>query len=159
MDQLQALHAGTVRPLQGKSAAHEGPYGEIRGSGGSPIRMRDMDPSKGQLQQYPQCTSQGVASNQSILGVWCESPNNRILSYKDALRQNGCESIEATVRARRLLWTGALLRTGDHRLPNSIMSGELENAGKCYVVSHIQCIGCRPEKKHCPRWPIPLGVS
>ena len=30
----------------------------------------------------------------------------------------------------RLLWTGALLRKGDHRLPKKVVSGELENAGK-----------------------------
>ena len=35
-----------------------------------------------------------------------------------------------TVRTRRLLWAGALLRMGDHRLPKRVMSGELENAGK-----------------------------
>ena len=65
-----------------------------------------------------------------ILGAWCKSPNQRILSYKDALQRTQCESIEATVRTRRLLWAGALLRTGDHRLPKRVMSGELENAGK-----------------------------
>ena len=31
---------------------------------------------------------------------------------------------------RKLLWAGALLRTGDHRLPKKVMLGELENAGK-----------------------------
>ena len=41
-----------------------------------------------------------------------------------------CESIETTVRMRRLLWAEALLRMGDHRLPKRVMSGELENAGK-----------------------------
>ena len=58
------------------------------------------------------------------------SPNKRILSYKDALQRTQCESIEATVRTRRLLWTGALLRMGDHKLPKRVMSGEHENAGK-----------------------------
>ena len=38
--------------------------------------------------------------------------------------------IETTVRTRRLLGSGALLRVGDHRLPKRVMSGELENAGK-----------------------------
>ena len=65
-----------------------------------------------------------------ILGAWCKSPNKRILSYKDALQRTQSESIEATVRTRRLLWAGALLRMGDHRLPKRVMSGELENAGK-----------------------------
>ena len=53
------------------------------------------------------------------------SPNNRTyththkrtLSYKDALQRTERESIESTVRTRRLLWAGALLRMGDHRLP------------------------------------------
>ena len=58
------------------------------------------------------------------------SPNKRILSYKDALQRTQCESIEATVRTRRLLWTWALLRMGDHKLPKRVMSGEHENAGK-----------------------------
>ena len=44
-----------------------------------------------------------------ILGAWCKSPNKRILSYKDALQRTECESIETTVRTRRLLWAGALL--------------------------------------------------
>ena len=65
-----------------------------------------------------------------ILGAWCKSPNKRILSYKDALHRTQCESIETTVRTMRLLWAGALLRMGDHRLPKRVMSGELENAGK-----------------------------
>ena len=49
---------------------------------------------------------------------------------QDALHRTQCESIETTVRTRRLLWAGALLRMGDHRLPKRVMSGELENAGK-----------------------------
>ena len=65
-----------------------------------------------------------------ILGAWSKSPNKRILSYKDALQRTQCESIETTVRTRRLLWAGALLRMGDHRLPKRVMSGELGNAGK-----------------------------
>ena len=35
-----------------------------------------------------------------------------------------------TARTRGLLWAGALLHMGDHRLCKRIMSGELENAGK-----------------------------
>ena len=58
-----------------------------------------------------------------ILGAWCKSPNKRILSYKDALQRTKCESIVTTVRTRRLLWAGALLRMGDHRLPKRVMSG------------------------------------
>ena len=66
-----------------------------------------------------------------ILEAWCKSPNKRILSYKDALQRTECESIEITMRTRWLLWSGALLRMGDHRLPERVTSGELANAGKC----------------------------
>ena len=63
----------------------------------------------------------------SIIGAWCKSPNKRILSYKGASQRTGCESIETNVRTRRLLWSGALLRMGDHnRFPKRVMSGELE---------------------------------
>ena len=63
-----------------------------------------------------------------ILGAWCKSPKKRILSYKDALQRTECESIETTVRTRRLLWAGVLLRMDDDRLPKRVMSEELENA-------------------------------
>ena len=65
-----------------------------------------------------------------ILGAWCKSPNKRILSYKHALQRTECESIETIVRTREFLWAGALLRMCDHRLPERVMSGEFENAGK-----------------------------
>ena len=65
-----------------------------------------------------------------ILGAWCRSQDHRILSYHLALQRTGCESIETTVRTRRLLWAGALTRMDDHRLPRRIMVGALENPGR-----------------------------
>ena len=55
--------------------------------------------------------------------AWCKSPNNRILSYKDAFQRTGCESIEAIERTRRMFWSGALLRMGNRRLPKRVGSG------------------------------------
>ena len=128
MDGFQALQAGTVRPPEGKPAASEGADGEVRGSRSSLVRMRDMDPPEVPLRQAPYNTPQDVASNSRSLVQVAEQAH--ILSYKDALHRTQCESIETTVRTRRLLWAGALLRMGDHRLPKRVMSGELENAGK-----------------------------
>ena len=65
-----------------------------------------------------------------ILGAWCKSPKKRIFSYNDVLHRTEGESIETSMRTRRLLWSGALLRMGDHRLPKMIMPEELENVGK-----------------------------
>ena len=72
----------------------------------------------------------GCATWTPLKGHYAKSPNKRILSYKDALQRTECESIEITVRTRRLLWAGAVLRMGDHRLPKRVMSAELENAGE-----------------------------
>ena len=64
MDELQALHAGAVRPPEGTPAAPEGPDGEVRGSRGSLVQMRDMDPPpEGPLHEAPFNTPKVVASN------------------------------------------------------------------------------------------------
>ncbi|CAN0328871.1 unnamed protein product, partial [Ascophyllum nodosum] len=39
-----------------------------------------------------------------------------------------CESIETTLRTRRLLWAGTLLRMSGGRLPKRIVFGNLEGA-------------------------------
>ena len=52
-DELQALQAGTVRLPEVKSAASEGPDGEVRGSRGSLVRMLGLDPPEGPLHNVP----------------------------------------------------------------------------------------------------------
>ena len=122
VDGFQALQAGAVRPPEGKSTASEGPDGEVRGSRGVMWTSLKCHYAKLRTTHHRMLLR--------ILGAWCKSPNKRIVSYKDALQRTKYESIETTVRTRRLLWAGALLRMGDHRLPKRVISGELENAGK-----------------------------
>ena len=50
--------------------------------------------------------------------------------YNRALELTGCESIEATLRARRLLWAGALIRMDDERLPKRVMFGKVKDGVK-----------------------------
>ena len=49
-------------------------------------------------------------------------------SYNHALEITRCESIETTLRTRRLLWAGTLIRISGGRLPKRIMFGNLESA-------------------------------
>ena len=49
-------------------------------------------------------------------------------SYDGALEITGCESIETTLRTRRLLWARTLLRMSGGRLPKRIVFGNLEGA-------------------------------
>ena len=63
-----------------------------------------------------------------IIGTQRTRPDYRMTSYNRALEITGCESIETTLRTRRRLWAGTLLRMSGGRLPKRIMFGNLEGA-------------------------------
>ena len=63
-----------------------------------------------------------------IIGAQRKRPDHRMTSYNHALEITRCESIETTLRTRRLLWAGTLLRMSGERLPKRIMFGNLEGA-------------------------------
>ena len=51
----------------------------------------------------------------------------RKMPYAKALKKTGSQSMEATIRQRRLLFVGALTRQGDKRLPKGLLfAGRLE---------------------------------
>lgn len=60
-----------------------------------------------------------------VIGYRRERGTYRQLSYARALKRVGCQSVEATVRQRRLLFAGAVARQPDGRLPKRLMFGEL----------------------------------
>ena len=55
---------------------------------------------------------------------------HRQLSYAQALKRVGCQSVEATIRQRRLLFAWAVARQPDGRLPKRLMFGELAGGEK-----------------------------
>ena len=63
-----------------------------------------------------------------IIGAQRKRPDHRMISYNRALEVTGCESIETTLRTRRLLWAGTLIRMSGGRLPKRIVFGNLEGA-------------------------------
>ena len=70
----------------------------------------------------------GRTSRGHITGAQRKRPDHRMTSYNRALEITGCESIETTLRTRRLLWAGTLLRMSGGRLPKRIAFGNLEGA-------------------------------
>jgi hypothetical protein len=64
-----------------------------------------------------------------LIGFRKKARTDRLLSYSRALEMTRCESIETTVRRRRLGWAGKVWRMDDSRLPKIMMCGELD-AGK-----------------------------
>ena len=63
-----------------------------------------------------------------IIGAQRKRPDHRMTSYNRALEITRCESIERTLRTRRLSWAGTLIRMSGGRLLKRIMFGNLEGA-------------------------------
>ena len=63
-----------------------------------------------------------------IIGAQRKRPDHRITSYNSALEITRCKSIETTLRTRRLLWAGTLIRMSGEQLPKRIVFGNLEGA-------------------------------
>ena len=68
-----------------------------------------------------------------VIGYRRERGTSRQLSYAQALKKTGCQSLETTIRQRRLLFAGAMARQPAGRLPKRLMDGKLvggEDPGK-----------------------------
>ena len=63
-----------------------------------------------------------------IIGAQRKRSDHRMTSYSRALEITRCENIGTTLRTRRLLWAGTLIRMSGGRLPKQIMFGNLEGA-------------------------------
>ena len=64
-----------------------------------------------------------------VIGHRRQQGTYRQLSYAQALKRVGCQSVEATIR-QRLLFAGAVARQPDGRLPKRLMFGELAGGEK-----------------------------
>ena len=60
-----------------------------------------------------------------VIGYRRERGTYRQLSYAQTLKKTGCQSVEATIRQRRLLFAGAMARQPAGRLPKRLMDGKL----------------------------------
>ena len=64
------------------------------------------------------------------------------ISYLDTLIKTGSESIEATLRRRRILFAGFVVRMEDTRLPKCVMFGELVGGAGCVGSQEKEWVGC-----------------
>ena len=64
-----------------------------------------------------------------VIGYRRERGTYRQLSYAQALKKTGCQSVETTIRQRRLLFAGAMARQPAGRLPKRPMDGKLVGGG------------------------------
>ena len=63
-----------------------------------------------------------------VIGAQRKRRDHRVTSYNRALEITRNETIETTLRTRRLLWAGALIRMSGGRLPKRVVFGNLEGA-------------------------------
>ena len=63
-----------------------------------------------------------------IIGAQRKRPDHRMTSYNRALEMMRCESIETTLRTRKLLRARALIRMSGGRLPKRLVFGNLVGA-------------------------------
>ena len=64
------------------------------------------------------------------------------ISYLDTLIKKGSESIEATLRRRRILFAGFVARMKDTRLPKGVMFGEEVGGAGCAGGQGEEWMGC-----------------
>ena len=63
-------------------------------------------------------------------------------SYLDTFVKKGSESIEATLRRRRILFAGFVARMEDTRLPECVMFGEMVGGAGCVGGQEKESMGC-----------------
>ena len=64
------------------------------------------------------------------------------ISYLDTLLKTGMESIEATLRRRRILFAGFVARMKDTRQPKCVMFGEMVGGAGCVGGQEKEWMGC-----------------
>ena len=67
---------------------------------------------------------------------------DHLISYLYTLNKTGSESIEATLRRRRILFAGLMARMGDTRLPNCGIFGEMVGGACCVKGQEKEWMGC-----------------
>ena len=121
LDAHQAVLTGALRPAESRTLPQD-PDGKGRSNRSPSVWMRYVDPLPGTLRQTSYRTPPGLASHHRGAVQETRPPDDR------ALEITRCESIETTLRTRRLLWAGTLIRMSGGRLPKRIMFGNLEGA-------------------------------
>ena len=120
----QAVLMGALRPTESRALSQD-PDGKGRSSRSPFVWMQYVDPPPGTLRQTSYRTPPGLASHHRGAAQEARPPDDLV---NRALEITRCESIETTLRTRRLLWAGTLLRMSGGRLPKRIMFGNLEGA-------------------------------
>ena len=87
----------------------------------------------------------GRAHHRFLTDCICWREHNRAdhpISYLDTLIKTGSESIEVTLRRRRILFAGFVARMEDTRLPKCVVLGELMGGAGCVRSQENEWMSC-----------------
>ena len=121
LDAHQAVLTGALRLTESRALSQD-PDGKGRSNRSPSVWMQYVDPPPGTLRQSSYGTSPGLAWHHRSAAQETRPPDDLVPLI------TGCENIGTTLRTRRLLWAGTLLRMSGGRLPKRIMFGNLEGA-------------------------------
>ena len=129
MVQLPEVHPRTVRPIE-RTPRAQNPDTKSRGTRDNAVRLRHVEPTCVPLRHAaPSLPQQVLDSLHPVDETTINCADHPISYLLDTLIKTGSESIEATIRRRRILFAGFVPRMEDTRLPKCVMFGELELCG------------------------------
>ena len=110
MGMLQSIQAGTVRYVGCPVCS------EVAHADGNPaVRVRDVDPGQEALRSLS-CERHTEGFSYGSLASSADNAQTTSCRTPRPLRRHNCESVETTIRKRRLLFAGAVQRTHNERL-------------------------------------------
>ena len=126
----QEVLPGALRPAE-STVETKGSTVESEGDEGPTIRMHDVGPPPRPLPVTEEDTPPTTPASYRV--PHRERGTYRQVSYAQALKKTGCQSVKDTIRQWRLLFAGAMARQPAGRLPKRLMDRKLvggEDPGK-----------------------------
>ena len=129
MVKLPEVHPRTVRPTE-RSPRAQNTDAQSRGTRDNTVRLRHVEPC---ACHYDTLRRAHHSLLTRCIGWRKHNRADHPISYLDMLIKTGSETIEATIRRRRILFAGfvAITRMEDTRLPMCVMFGELVERADC----------------------------
>ena len=117
-----------LRPTESRALPQD-PNGKGRGNRGPPVGCSTWTLRQEHYAKLRTVHHHRVLLRIITIGAQRKIPDHWVTPYNRALEIIRCESIETTLRTRRLLWAGAFIRMSGGRLPKRIVVfGNLEGA-------------------------------
>ena len=137
--QLPEVHPRTVRPTE-RSPRAQHTDAKSRGTRDNAVRLRHVEPARVPLRHAAPSPPQVLDSLHRLARK--HNRADHLLSYLDTLIKTESESIEATLRRRRVLFAGSVARMDDTRLAKCVMFEELVGAPGCMGGQEKEWMGC-----------------